>query len=106
MHGGHRVRRHAHHQGSKRQDSDCQSSRDQGFGQFLGQVVCGASHRDQSWVIDISALHIARFFSIYLQGTPTDYLSQKQLNRILFLKISIVNEMQRNASEVCDTYEQ
>ena len=51
LHGGHRVRRHAHHQGAQRQDSDCQSSRDQGFGQLLGQVVRGASHQHQAGVI-------------------------------------------------------
>ena len=70
-----RVRRHAHNQGAW-----CQML------SIIIQVVRGASHRDQSRVIDMSALHIARFFSIYLQGTPTDYLSQKQLNRILFFK--------------------
>ena len=86
MYGGHRICRHANHQGAQRQDSGRQSTGGQGFGQLLGQVVRGASHRDQSWVIAMSASHIARFSSIYLQGTPTDYLSQKQLNRILFFK--------------------
>ena len=51
LHGGHRVRRHAHHQGAQRQDSGRQSTGGQGFGQLLGQVVCGASHQHQAWVI-------------------------------------------------------